>query len=108
MIFSPITAVKLVISSPIVEPAIGAFKASSTLAGFAARIAFVTSSTNLMNLSFDETKSVSELISTNAAVLPENAYSAKPSAAIRPLFLAAFATPFSLKISIAFSTSPSA
>jgi len=48
-----------------------------------------------LNSSFLATKSVSELISTITALLPDSLAKARPSAAIRPAFLAAFDIPFS-------------
>ena len=71
---------------------------------------FAIPSTNSMNSSFLATKSVSELTSTTAAVLPssERAILTRPIAAILPAFLAAFDSPFSLRISTALLRSPSA
>ena len=61
------------------------------------------------NFSFLATKSVSALTSTTTAFLwsSVNAVATIPSAAIRPAFLAAPASPFSLRNSTALSISPS-
>ncbi len=83
------------------------FKAASISAGLFAAITSAISFTKSWNISFLETKSVSEFTSTIAAVLPLIATDAKPSAAIRSFFFAAFAIPFSRNKSTAFSMSPS-
>jgi hypothetical protein len=75
----------------------GLFSATSSAISF----------TKSWNISFLETKSVSEFTSTIAAVLPFTATEANPSAAMRSFFFAAFAIPFSRKRSTAFSMSPS-
>ena len=76
-------------------------------AGLFAATNSAISLTKSWNISFLETKSVSELTSTTAATLPFIATEAKPSAAIRSFFLAAFAIPFSLNKFTAFSILPS-
>ena len=87
-IFSPIVAVALIIKSLIVPSAVWMFKASSVEAGLFARIASCKVFIKPKNCSFLLTKSVSELTSNNTAVFPLTATRVKPSAAIRPSFLA--------------------
>ena len=106
-IFSPIVAVALMIKSLIVPSAVWMFKASSVEAGLFARIASCKVFIKPKNCSFLLTKSVSELTSNNTAVFPLTATRVKPSAAIRPSFLADFAIPFSRNQSTAFAMSPS-
>ena len=74
-----------------------------------ARACAATSATYAWNVAFFATKSVSALTSTTTAVFSSavSNVSTIPSAAIRPAFLAAPASPFSLKNSTAFSISPS-
>ncbi len=83
-------------------------KSSSTFTGFSTIIVLATSLTNSTNLSFLATKSVSELISSTTPILfaESTTETTIPSAAILPDFFAAAASPFSLRISIAFSISP--
>ncbi len=81
--------------------------ASSIVAGLFSATLVAISLTKSWNISFLETKSVSEFTSTIAATLPTVATFAKPSAAMRSFFFAALAIPFSRKKSTAFSMSPS-
>ena len=76
-------------------------------AGLFAAITSAISLTKSWNISFLETKSVSEFTSTIAAAFPLIATDANPSAAIRSFFFAALAIPFSRNRSTAFSISPS-
>ena len=62
--------------------------------------------TKSWNCSFLATKSVSELTSTIAPLLPSTATPTRPSAAVRPAFLAAAARPLVRSQSIAASMSP--
>mmetsp|Transcript_8055 Transcript_8055/g.10546 ORF Transcript_8055/g.10546 Transcript_8055/m.10546 type:complete len:264 (-) Transcript_8055:751-1542(-) len=64
--------------------------------------------TRLWNSSFFATKSVSELSSITTAELPSLAIPTRPSAAVRPDFLSAFAIPFARNQSTAASMSPPA
>ena len=71
-------------------------------------IVLATSSTNSINLSVLAAKSVSTLISTTTPTFLASSIFVytRPSAAILPDFLAAFARPFSRRFLIAASTSP--
>jgi hypothetical protein len=73
--------------------------ASSTFAGLFSKMTLATSSTNARKASPLATKSVSQLTSKTTTE-PQRSHLlaiAKPSAAIRLAFLAAFAKPFSRK-----------
>ena len=64
------------------------------------------SATMAWNFSFRATKSVSELTSTTAPVVPSTATATRPSAATREDFLAALARPLARSQSTAASMSP--
>ncbi len=85
------------------------FISSSRSAGFASATCFATAFAKFLKLSVLATKSVSQLTSTSAPVQPQGVMYATtaPSAAIRPAFLAACASPFSRSQSMALSMSPS-
>ena len=99
-IFSPIFAVASIVSS-----FFASINASASLTSFL-RTYSATPATNSLYWSPFATKSVSQLTSTNTAVLPSTFAETIPSAAILEDFLAAVAIPFSLNRSIAFSISP--
>ncbi len=80
---------------------------ASTSAGFASATVLTTAFARLTKGSPLATKSVSQLISTSAPHLSSLYAATTPSAATLLAFLAADARPFSLKISIALSMSPS-
>ena len=73
---------------------------------FALRASEVIFTTMSWNCSFLATKSVSELTSAIAPVLPAARMPMSPSAAMRPAFLAAFDSPFLRSQSTAASRSP--
>ena len=87
---------------------LSSMNASKSLAEVVSACA-ATSATYVWNFSFLATKSVSALTSTITAFFSSaaTAVATMPSAAIRPAFLAAPASPFSLRNSTAFSISPS-
>ena len=95
-------------ASTVSAPAIGSFKAAAKSFGLFSTMVVAKSETNCLNLSLEATKSVSELTSNKTARLSATLTAAKPSAAIRLLFFAALATPFSRNSSMAFCISPSA
>jgi len=81
--------------------------ASASLSPPAPRASLAISVTMSWNLSLRATKSVSELTSTNAPLLPSVVAPINPSAATRPAFLAACASPLVRSQSMAASISPS-
>ena len=89
-------------------PAAFFVRRSATSAGFSARIVSAIVFTNAWKSAFFATKSVSAFTSSATPVLSSEYATATPSAAILDAFLAAFASPCSLKKSIALSISPSA
>ena len=106
--FSPnlaITALRN--SSTVVSPEATSAKAA-TSAGLAATTASATACAKPLKLSSLATKSVSQLISTNAPTWPLIELTTMPSAAVRPANLPAFAPDLMRKISSALSKSPSA
>jgi len=107
VIFSPIVAVAFVIKSAIVPSGVDVVRTASTSAALVSKIAFWITSNKCKNCSFFATKSVSELTSNKIPVFPFVATRVKPSAAIRPSFLAALLIPFSRSQSTAFAMSPS-
>ena len=98
-IFSPILAILAVRTSATVASSYAIALNASISFVSAVNASFASPSTKATNSSFLDTKSVSELTSTKAAVLQssEKAILTKPSAATLPAFFAALASPFSLK-----------
>ena len=105
VMFSPIVAILSVIMSLIALPPTSVFASASTSDAETAASAILE--TISWNSAFFATKSVSELISTATPTPPSTLTATRPSAAVRPDFLAAFARPFVRSQSIAASMSPS-
>ena len=104
VMFSPIVAIAAVTTSSTRCPSISAaFSASSEATPKAAR---AIAPTIAWKFSLRETKSVSELTSTTTPVPPATATATSPSAAVRPCFLAALASPLVRSQSTAASMSP--
>ena len=110
--FSPMAKILFFTSASTVfsVPSNGRASRASTFAGFPERIVRRMPATNSRKVALLATKSVSELTSTMAVVRPSALLrmSTTPSAAMRSLFFAATASPFSRRIFIALSKSPSA
>jgi hypothetical protein len=103
--FSPILAMASVRTVSTGLPSTSAaFSASTSSTARAASAIFATMP---WNSAFLATKSVSELTSTATAVPPCDATATRPSAAVRPDFLAALARPLVRSQSTAASMSPS-
>jgi hypothetical protein len=107
VIFSPIVAVRSVSRASTVCPLTSRANASSAekISLSVLSRASLIASTPSLNLSFEATKSVSELTSNTTALLSFEAAIETPSAATLPAFLAAFAIPFSLSHCTAASMS---
>ncbi len=103
--FSPILAMVSAMASPIVmPPTFVALIFSTSLPAVSATLAIIF--TRPWNRSLRATKSVSELTSTRTPLDPSTARPMRPSAAMRPAFLAALASPRLRNRSTACSMSP--
>jgi hypothetical protein len=106
--FSPIVAIASVSVSPtdFVPPSMAAPETASALP-FVPSVVFAMRLTISWNWSLRATKSVSELTSTTAALLPDVAMPIRPSDATRPDFFSALEIPLARSQSIDDSMSPS-
>src|SRR5215471_9084185 len=103
--FSPILPIVSARASPTVcAPTLCALIASTSVPTSIATWAIIF--TRPWNRSLRATKSVSELTSTTAPLVPARTAPIRPSAATRPAFLAAFASPFLRSQSTPASMSP--
>src|SRR5262245_3055636 len=108
-IFSPIFATRLRrVSSTVAPPASGSPASAAAVVADAASAARATSAAKAWNSGWRATKSVSQFTSTRSAARPspELAVAIVPSAAMRPAFLSALASPALRMISAAASRSP--
>src|SRR5271166_3354027 len=107
--FSPIVAMALAIASDTVPPPRkwAPSTVSTSAAGALSSATATMPRTSAWKSSLRATKSVSELTSTTTPTLSSTAMPTSPSAATRPLFLAALARPFLRSQSTAASMSPS-
>src|ERR1043165_1427021 len=104
--FSPIVAILEVSFSSTVPPPGQQESLSASMSLPVPSVIAAAVRTKSWNCSFLATKSVSELVSTIAPLLPSTTTPTSPSAAVRPAFLAAAARPLVLSQSIAASMSP--
>src|SRR5882757_6447101 len=103
--FSPMVAIASVIArSTVISPTFAALIFSTSAPTFSATWAIIL--TSPWNCSLRATKSVSEFTSTTTPLMPAVTAPIRPSAAMRPAFLAAFERPFLRSQSIAASMSP--
>src|SRR5580704_7105844 len=104
--FSPTLAiVSASASATVMLPALACLRVSTSVPAVSAISAIIL--TRPWNRSLRATKSVSELTSTTTPLVAPTAAPIRPSAATRPAFLAALASPFLRRWSTAFSMSPS-
>src|SRR5690606_2116918 len=110
--FSPILPIRPLRTSSTVGPKpscdSGSSPMAATSAGLCSAISSATDLAKARKDSFLETKSVSQLISTRAPVVPSTAAETTPSAVTREAALEALLPSFTRRISSAFAKSPSA
>ena len=106
--FSPIRPINSARTSSTVLPAYGKADKAVTSAGFFSATNCAQALLNAKKSSFLETKSVSQLTSSNAPVVPLMKAVITPSAVIREAALPALLPSFTRRISSALAMSPSA